>query len=142
MNTGSFTSWHMIHSNGLALTLMPRQLNFPLHPRSENIVNHSHGLNKVLDYTQQVICLSFYWIISDWNWWMERLQLIAVFYTLQRKKRWWCSNGAKHYFIILLYSDDTTISTYSDIVQMYFKTFVSLLCPNHFCAYKILAHLI
>lgn len=35
MNIGSLTSRHMIHSNGLALTLMPKQLNFPLSSRSE-----------------------------------------------------------------------------------------------------------
>lgn len=45
---------------------MPRQLNFPLHSRSENIVNHSHDLNKVLNYTKQVffIRLSLRWIVQ------------------------------------------------------------------------------
>lgn len=48
---------------------MPRQLNFPLQLGSENIVNHSHDLNEVLNYTKQVffICLSFHWIVLDWN---------------------------------------------------------------------------
>lgn len=58
MNTGYFM-WHMIHSNVLALTLMPRQLNFPLHSRSENIVNHSRGLNKVLNYQASLFQLPF-----------------------------------------------------------------------------------
>lgn len=58
MNTGYFMR-HMIHSNVLALTLMPRQLNFPLHSRSENIVNHSRGLNKVLNYQASLFQLPF-----------------------------------------------------------------------------------
>jgi len=38
---------------------MPRQLNFPLHSQPENMVNHPHSPNYVLNYTKQVFFFFF-----------------------------------------------------------------------------------